>query len=105
MTPLSASLTDTIRYYQNNNEVFYPQSSVSVAEADRAISHAADHTRTASDIARYQSEMKKKSNLSHTPASLSRGDLVNARKPDTMRGNFCLQLERSLHDCRVPLGH
>jgi hypothetical protein len=58
------------------------------AEADRAISHSADHTRAASNMARYHSRMQELFNASRTPASLSKGDLVNAHKPDAKKGKF-----------------
>jgi hypothetical protein len=58
------------------------------AEADRAITHAADHTRAASIMARYHSRMQEHLNALRTPASLSMGDLVYAHKPDAKRGKF-----------------
>jgi hypothetical protein len=58
------------------------------AEADRAITHAADHTRAASNMARYYSRMQENLNASRTPAFLSQDDLVYAHKPDAKRGKF-----------------
>jgi hypothetical protein len=73
-----------------DNALLCPQSSSSMAqaEADRAITHAADHTRAASNMARYHGRMQKHLNASRTPASLSMGDLVYAHKPDVKRGKF-----------------
>jgi hypothetical protein len=53
-------------------------------EADREISHAADHTRAASNMARYRSRMQEHLNASGTPASFSKADLVY----DAKRGKF-----------------
>jgi hypothetical protein len=61
---------------------------VAQAEADRAITHAADHIRAASNMARYHSRMQEHLNASRTPEILSKGDLVYAHKPDAKRGNF-----------------
>jgi hypothetical protein len=68
----------------------YPPSSSTMAqdEADRAITHATDHTRAASNMARYHGRMQEHLNASRTPASLSNGDLVYAHKPDAKRGKF-----------------
>jgi hypothetical protein len=73
-----------------NKALLYPQSSSSMpqAEADRAITHAADHTRAATNMARYHSRMQEHLNASRTPASLSKGDLVYAHKPDGKRGKI-----------------
>jgi hypothetical protein len=87
-----------------DNALLYPQSSsyMAKAEADRAITHAAERTRAVSNMADYHSRMQEHVNASRTPASLSKGDLVYAHKPDATRGKFD-HLERSSHDCRVPL--
>jgi hypothetical protein len=58
------------------------------AKTDRAITHAADHTRAASNMARYHSRMQEHLNDSRTSASLSKGDLVYAHKPDAKRLKF-----------------
>jgi hypothetical protein len=73
-----------------DNALWYPQSSSSMAQAkaDRAIAHAADHPRAASDMARYYSRMQEHLNASRTSAPLSQGDLVYAHKPDAKRGKF-----------------
>jgi hypothetical protein len=73
-----------------DNALLYPQSSSSMAqaEADRAITYAADHTRAASNMARYHSRIQEHLNASRTPASLSKCDLVYAHKPDAKKGNF-----------------
>jgi hypothetical protein len=75
---------------QIDNSLLYSQSSSSEAhaEADRAITHAADTTRASSNMARYHSGMQEHLNASRTPAFLSKGDLVYAHKPDTKRGIF-----------------
>jgi hypothetical protein len=51
-----------------DNALLYPQpsSSMAQAEADRAITHAADHTRAASNMARYHSIMQEHLNASRT---------------------------------------
>jgi hypothetical protein len=73
-----------------DSTLLYPQlsSSVAQAEADRATTHAADHTREASNMSRYHSRMKEHLNASRNPASLSKGDLVYAHKPDATRGKL-----------------
>jgi hypothetical protein len=55
-----------------DNALLYPQSSTSMAqaEADRAITHAADHTRAASNMVCYHSRIQEHLNASRTPASL-----------------------------------
>jgi hypothetical protein len=58
------------------------------AEADRAITQAADRTRAASNMAYYHSRMQDHLNASCTPASLSTDDLAYAHKSDAKRGNF-----------------
>jgi hypothetical protein len=58
------------------------------AVADRTITHAADHTRAASNMARYHSRIQEHLNASRTPAFLSKGDLVYAHKPDAKSGKF-----------------
>jgi hypothetical protein len=58
------------------------------AEADRAITHAANHTRAVSNMARYDSIMQEHLNASRTPASFSKGDLVYGHKPDAKGGKF-----------------
>jgi hypothetical protein len=54
----------------------------------RRITHADDHTRAASNVARYHGRIQEHLNASRTPAFLSQGDLVYAHKPDAKRGNF-----------------
>jgi transposase InsO family protein len=73
-----------------DNPLLYPQSSSSVAqvEADRSIAHAANHTRAASNMARYHSRMQEYWNASRTPVYLSKGDLVYAHIPDATIGKF-----------------
>jgi hypothetical protein len=73
-----------------DNALLSPQSSSSMAqaEADRAITHTADHTRTASNMARYHSRIQEHLNASRAPVYLFKGDLVYAHKPDAKRGKF-----------------
>jgi hypothetical protein len=68
----------------------YQQASspVAQAKADRATSHAADHTRAASNTARFHSRMQEDLNASRTLASLSKNVLFYAHKLDAKRGNF-----------------
>jgi hypothetical protein len=55
-------------------------------------------------MARYHSMIQEYLNALRVPASLSKGDLVYAHKPDAKRGKICARLDRALRDCRVPLG-
>jgi hypothetical protein len=89
-----------------DNALLYPQSSSSMAqaEADRSVTHAADHTRAASNMAHYHSRMQEHLNASGTLAYLSMGDLMYAHKLDAKR-QICSHLERSVQDGRVPLRH
>jgi hypothetical protein len=96
-TPASGSKMSSFRLLYGrdpiqpmDNALLNPRSSSSMAQAqaDRAITHAADHTRAASNTAHYHSRMKEHFNASRTPASLSRNDLVYAQKPDAKRGKF-----------------
>jgi hypothetical protein len=58
------------------------------ADADCAITHAADHTRASSNMACYHSRMQEHLNALRTPASFSKCDLVCAHKTDAKRGKF-----------------
>jgi hypothetical protein len=73
-----------------DNALFCKQSSSSVAqaEADREISHAADHIHAARNMTRYYSRMQEHVYASRKPASISKGDLVYAHKPDAKRGKI-----------------
>jgi Integrase core domain len=73
-----------------DNAHLYPQSSSSMAQAEAycVITHAADYTGAASNMARYHSRTQEHLNTSRTPASLSKGNLVYAHKPDAKRGKI-----------------